>query len=584
MKTVSKILFLFAFFALILSACGGATPTPLVIVVTATPLPPTESALEPTATLAPIALGGAQRAQSMKWIDGGSLIYIPFSDFSMGNGDFNAPIHNVTLDDYWMYAAKVTNRMYAQCVAVGACGAPAQELGGPVYSNPEFSNHPVVGVTWEQAQTYCAWAGGSLPTEAQWEKAARGEAANPYPWGSADPACDIVNFSYCNGSTSEVTAFKNGVSAYGLYDMAGNVFEWTADWYGESYYNESALVNPTGPQSGDYRVIRGSSFESYPDQMNLAIRHFNSPSNHRRDIGFRCVVAEPKPYAPFCQLAAFIPAGVVSSGACELPQAQVAGQYCLTGDGYATVDIPAGAVYEVSKNLTCTEAVIDGQRRLTCIGPRAKESTNEVTVCNPTCSSSPDQTGAQPTCQPGYTLDAASAACNYTPILGQAGVAGCPTGYQLLNRGGESSCVIGLDANGQCPAATYFDSLAGVCVSPNGLAETPYGLDNPALASTLYAGCPAGYAYSDTFQCCQALTGGTYPGCEPGTKFDSTLGACSAGKVRLSGPGCVTLDVTTIQCSEPVNVCKRVNDEFSCLKIPQCKWTEKTSSCELRAP
>ncbi len=559
---------------LILSSC--VAPTPMVIVVTATPLPPTETpAAAPTATLAPIALAGAQRGATMKWIDGSALAYVPFSEFMMGNEDSNAPAHKVTLDGYWIYATKVTNRMFAQCVAVGACTPPAQELGGAVYGNPEYANHPVVGVTWDQSQAYCSWAQGQLPSEAQWEKAARGENGNLYPWGNADPACNLLNFAYCNGSTSEVTAFKDGASPYGLYDMAGNVFEWTNDWYSETYYKESAIVNPTGPESGDYRVIRGSSFESYPDQIASAIRHFNAGANHRRDIGFRCVVPDPKPVAPFCQTAAFIPSGVISSNNCQLPQSEVAGIYCSAGDSFATVNLPNGAVYETSAKLNCTEAVVDGQRRLTCVGPKYQESTNTVTVCNPSCSNSPDATGATPTCASGYTLDAAHSVCNYTPILGQAGAAGCPAGYKTLERGGQQTCVIDVDANGQCPAGLYLDSLANVCVSPNGLVETPYGIDNPALASQLYAGCAAGYSYSDTFQCCQALTGGTYPGCVPGTKFDPALGACSPGKARLSGPGCVALDVTTIKCSEPKDICSPIQSEAHCIQTPQCKWDEK---------
>ena len=117
----------------------------------------------------------------MTWIDGSTLIYIPPSEFTMGNNGFDAPVHAVTLDGYWMQQTEVTNRMFAQCVAVGSCSTPTQELGGLVYSNPQFANHPVVGVTWDQAQAYCTWAQGSLPTEAQWEKAARGIEGNIYP-------------------------------------------------------------------------------------------------------------------------------------------------------------------------------------------------------------------------------------------------------------------------------------------------------------------------------------------------------------------------------------------------------------------
>lgn len=568
--------------AFILSSCDTTTPTPVVIVITATSQPPmTEPPAEPTAALAPVALAGPKPGEKMKWVDGSSLVYVPFSEFIMGNDDFNAPVHKVTLDEYWIYQTKVTNRMYAQCVAVGACTSPAQEIGGPVYNNPEYANHPVVGVTWDQAQAYCGWAGGQLPSEAQWEKAARGENGQPYPWGETDPACEILNYAYCNGSTSEVGAFKDGASPYGVYDMAGNVYEWVGDWYSETYYNETAPVDPTGPASGEYRVTRGSSFESYPDQVASAIRHFTVGSNHRRDIGFRCVVKEPVPYAPYCQTPAFIPTGVISANDCQLPTAELRGIYCANGDSFATVDVSPGAIYQTAEDLKCIEAIVDGQRRLTCKGPKYLESTNELTVCNPTCSSSPDLTGAEPTCDPGYTLDAANHVCNYTPVIGQVSVAGCPAGYQILDRGGQQVCAISVNANGQCPAGLYFDAQAGVCAPPNSLFDTPYGIDNPALAAQLYAGCPAGYAYSETFQCCQAVQGGTYPGCAPGTKPDKALGACSPGKIRLSGPGCIVLDVTTIRCELPVNPCTKIANETRCLQTPLCSWDEK-SGCQLR--
>ncbi len=584
MRKARYVMFIFTLIlTFILSACG-ATPTPLVVVVTATALPPTEvPTVAPTAALAPVALAGPQSGEKLKWIDGSTLIYVPPAEFVMGNGGFDAPEHNVTLEGFWLQQTKVTNRMFAQCVAVGACSTPTQEIGGPVYSNPEFANHPVVGVSYEQSQAYCTWVQGRLPTEAEWEKAARGLNGNPYPWGSDQPACDLLNFGYCLGRTTEVDAFPQGASSYGIYDLAGNVFEWVSDWYGESYYSTAPLVNPTGPDTGEYRVIRGSSFETDPNQSESAIRHYLNPSNHRRDTGFRCAVPQPQPVAPYCQLAAYIPSGAIVSNGCQLPAAEVAGQYCSNGDGFATVDIPQGAIYEVSPNLQCEEAVVDGQRRLTCIGPRAQETTNEITVCNPTCSTSPDVTGAAPTCDPGYTLDPATGACNYTPIVGQVGVAGCPIGYSMLDRGGQQSCVISTDANGQCPIGLYFDSLASACVPANGLVDAPYGIDNTSLAAQTYAGCAAGYAYNDTFQCCQAVTGGTYPGCVPGSTFNTDLGACSPGEVKLSGPGCVVVDVTTVKCSEPVDVCTRITSEARCIQNSYaCQWNEKANACEMK--
>jgi len=579
MKNTRYVMFAYLILTFLLTACGS--PTPIVVVVTATAPPPTEAPViqpTPSPTLIPVPLAGPQGGEKLKWIDGSSLVYIPASEFIMGNGGFDAPVHTAAVDGFWMYQTKVTNRMYAQCVAVGACVPPVEELGGPVYSNPEYANYPVVGVNWDQSQTYCAWAQGQLPTEAQWEKAARGAEGNPYPWGSDKPACDLLNLGYCSGRISEVDAFADGTSPYGLYDMAGNIFEWTNDWYGEAYYNSAPAANPVGPESGQYRVIRGSSFETDFDQVESAIRHFGAQVYHSRDLGFRCAVTAPQLSAPYCQVSAYIPTGVIVANGCELPQTEVAGQYCAGGNSFATIDLPADAVYETGKNLKCEEAVVDGQRILTCLGPKAQESTNEVTVCNPTCSNSPNITGAVPTCDPGYTLDAATGFCNYAPISSQIGVAGCPVGYVLVGE----SCVVGVNANGECPAGLYFDDLAGRCVAPNGITHAPYGVDNPALAAASYTGCAAGYTFSETFQCCQAVSGGTYPGCSPGSTFNAELGACSPGEIRLAGPGCVTLDVTTLQCRQPVDTCAPIGDETRCIHNPFCRWNEADGLCQIR--
>lgn len=581
MKSVRYVFVFGLILTFILSACGS--PTPVVIVVTATPLPSTETqVVEPTPTLVTVPLSGPQNGATMKWIDGSTLVYISPSEFIMGNGGFDSPTRTVALDGFWMYQTKVTNRMFAQCVAVGACSAPFEERGS-VYTNPEYANHPVVGVTWNQAQTYCGWSQGQLPTEAQWEKSARGTAGALYPWGSDDPACDLLNLGYCSGRTSEVDAFPGGRSPYGLYDMAGNIFEWVNEWYGESYYSAAPSANPTGPESGEYRSIRGSSFETDFDQVASAIRHFGGAQTyHNRDLGFRCAVTEPKLFAPYCQLSAFIPTGVIVSNGCELPQTEIAGQYCAGGNSFATIYLPVDAIYEADKDLKCEEAVVDGQRILTCLGPKAKEVTNSVTVCNPTCSNSSAVTDPVPTCESGYLLDPATGACNYAPILGQVGVAGCPVGYVLADRGGQQSCVIGTDANGQCPAGLYLDSLAGLCVPPAGLATVPYGVDNASLALQSYSGCAAGFSYSETFQCCQAVSGGTYPGCAPGSTFNAELGACSPGEIHLAGSGCVTLDVTTLECSQPINTCAPIKNETRCIYNSFCRWNEKDGICEIR--
>ncbi|MDO8753890.1 MAG: SUMF1/EgtB/PvdO family nonheme iron enzyme [Anaerolineales bacterium] len=589
MKKTRFVIFVYTLtLTFVFSACG-AESTPPVIDVTDTSLPPTaaQAPIVPIPpTLEPVALAGPQSGAKMKWVDGSTLIYIPAGDFTMGDNGFDAPAHQVSLDGYWIQQTKVTNRMYEQCVNVGSCTSPAQELGGSVFSNPQYTNHPVIGVTWVQAQTYCGWLQGGLPTEAQWENAARGVNGNIYPWGNAEPACDLLNFGYCVRRTTDVDIYPNGLSPYGLYDLAGNVFEWVSDWYSETFYLESPSANPTGPQNGDYRVVRGSSFESATSQISSAIRRFNEAGDSRRDIGFRCAVAQPQPVAPYCQLSAFVPSGPIVLNGCALPEGEVISQYCSAGDGYAKVQLSFSSVYQVRGSLMqCTEVIENGQRYLNCRGPRATESTNEISVCNPSCTNTSVIAGVSPTCDSGYTLDPATGSCNYTPILSQGSAAGCPDGYLLKERGGQQTCVVGKDANGLCPASLYFDELAGMCVPPNGETSAPYGIDNAALASQTYAGSAAGYNYNENFQCSQAVTGGNYPGCAPGYTFSTDIGACTPAEVQLGGEGCITVRVNTLKCSDPIDTCGQHNDsESRCVGDLACSWNEKMDVCELRKP
>lgn len=570
---------------LIASSCAAPTPETIVVVVTATDAPPVEAPTQeaaPTAALAPVALAGPQSGEKMRWIDGSALLYIPPGEFTMGDG-VNAYAHPVTLDGYWIQQTLVTNRMYEQCLRAGSCSAPSQQLGGPVFGNPVFANHPVVGVTWEQAQAYCQWAGGSLPTEAQWEKAARGANGNTYPWGERRPACSLLNFANCVGRTTEVDRYPDSASPYGALDMAGNVFEWVYDWYSEGYYQNSPLSNPRGPESGEYRAVRGSSFESLPEQLPSAIRRFARPDRSRRDLGFRCAVENPQPVAPYCQLTAFIPQGTISTDGCQLPEGFMTDQYCSQGDGYATVRISFGAVWQVrGTRMQCTEFVEAGIRYLRCRGPREIESTNEVLVCNQACVA-PDLTGVGPACESGYTLDPSTGACNYTPILQQASVGGCPLGYAMIDRGGQQVCAVAPDAGGLCPAGTYFDDLAGICAPPNGNVDVPYGIDAPALAAQSFAGCAPGYNYNANFQCCQSAAG-IYPGCAPGYVFSPDVGACTPAPVELGGEGCIVVRVTTLQCAKPVNPCEAFLEQTPCNLSPLCRWDHPTGACVQSTP
>jgi len=227
--------------------------------------------------------------------------------------------------------------------------------------------------------------------------------------------------------------------------------------------------------------------------------------------------------------------------------------------------------------------VVDGKRLLTCKGPRSTETSAEVTVCNDACSGAPGQTGAAAVCDPGYTLDAASGVCVYSPIPSEAGQTGCPAGYKVIDRGGQSTCALVPGADGQCPTGLYLDSLYGACISPSGLAEIPYGISNPELAQGAFAGCAAGYAYEPSFQCCQAATNTAYPACAPGTTYNSDSKACIPTEIRVSAPGCVTVQATTLKCSDPVDICSKITQETVCLRNSfACTWDEQNDVCKLK--
>ncbi len=570
--------------ALILGSCAPAsTPTPTLqptIVPSPISAPPTTAPTTAAPTLVPVALAGPQAGTSMTWIDGSVLVYVPAGDFIMGSGIGNTPQKTVTLDSYWIYKTDVTNKMYAQCVATGNCAPPAQEIGTPVYSNPDYGDYPVVGVTWDMADNYCKWAQGQLPTEAQWEKAARGSQGNVYPWGNDTPGCDLLNMSGCLSHTSGVNDYPAGHSTYGRLDMEGNVFQWVNDFYAENYYDSMPVQNPTGPSSSDSHVIRGASFESEASQTQSSIRHFGANAYHSRDLSFRCAVSQPKQLAPYCQTSSYIPTGAASStSTCQVPEAQVEGNYCAGGSGFTTASIPQGSTFEVTtKGFNCSEATVNGKRILTCSGPA--NSTGQVTDCNASCGSSPSVTGASAVCDPGYSFDSSSGACVYSPITGQPGPAGCPQGYTLVDRGGQKACVLGENQNGQCPTGLYFDSQYGACIPPSGSADAPYGIDNSTLASQSYQGCAPGYSYDSNYQCCQAGTAQAYPGCPLGFKLDPALSTCVPEQVRLSGPGCVTVSLNVARCSQPVDICSKITKEPVCIRNAfACQWDDKANVC-----
>ena len=214
-----------------------------------------------------------------------SMVFVTAGDFIMGN-------HTVSLDSFWIDKTEVTNAMYAECVQAGKCNPPRSNRSNTrerYYGNPAFDDYPVIYVPWLDANAYCAWVGGRLPTEAEWEKAARGIDGRSFPWGDPDPASvgDVAN--YHAQDTTQVGIYPSGASPYGALDMAGNVSEWVADWFSPEYYGNPPTINPVGPDSGEYRVWRGGSWaNTSTDRLRTYSRTGNLPTDATGGIGFRC--------------------------------------------------------------------------------------------------------------------------------------------------------------------------------------------------------------------------------------------------------------------------------------------------------
>lgn len=218
------------------------------------------------------------------------MVYVPTGEFQMGSteGDSDeAPVHTVALDGFWIDRTEVTNAQYGKCVTADKCD-PSDDSGDSRFNGDD---QPVVGVSWHDAVAYCEWAGGRLPTEAEWEYAARGSEGLTYPWGNEWEWDGNFN-SDCGSDTFECTApvgsFPAGASWIGALDLSGNVWEWVADWYGD--YPSGRQVNPTGPQSGEDRVLRGGSWLDYKDAARGACRFRITPTITYNYIGFRCGV------------------------------------------------------------------------------------------------------------------------------------------------------------------------------------------------------------------------------------------------------------------------------------------------------
>jgi serine/threonine-protein kinase len=332
MKKDFALLIIIIMLGFILSACNIQKPEPTLtsepantLLATATITPRPTDIPEPTETIFPTATVvstlvetkqptlGAMRSSE---VDQMVQVYIPAGEFIMGSDDLDAqtstekgraypeiPVHSVYLEGYWIDKYEVANEQYALCVSAGVCEPPylsRSETRPSYYDNPEYANYPVIYVNWYMAQTYCEWAGRRLPTEAEWEKAARGTDVRKYPWGNQPVSGERANFCDINclrtianpifddgyADTSPVGNYPAGASPYGVMDMSGNVWEWT------STIIQPYPYDPTdGRENLDKyaeRVWRGGPWSNGYWWMRSSVRYRSIPSYWYVNLGFRC--------------------------------------------------------------------------------------------------------------------------------------------------------------------------------------------------------------------------------------------------------------------------------------------------------
>jgi formylglycine-generating enzyme required for sulfatase activity len=223
--------------------------------------------------------------------DGAPMALVQAGEFTMGSNEVEdeQPIHQVHLDAFYIDKFEVTTSRYASFLKATQMAAPRRWSEARL---PQDGNRPVIGVTWFMADNYCRWAGKRLPTEAEWEKAARGTDGRAYPWGNEEPTNERGNFGKPRwagyDTLAPVGSFKSGDSPYGIADMAGNVWEWVADWYAANYYQTSPSKNPTGPSHGESRGFRGGGWNYEGLLARSADRNHDDPTAGISSYGFRC--------------------------------------------------------------------------------------------------------------------------------------------------------------------------------------------------------------------------------------------------------------------------------------------------------
>jgi len=283
-----------------------ATPFPVAMCLSLAFLGACAQTRTPTPTYSP----GETRTRAT---DGAEMLYVPAGEFLMGSAEADhtaaadeKPAHTVYLEAFWIDQTEVTNARYVRFLNAlggyqGVCGgrdcletkvedADSHVLrqAGRFTVENGFEDHPLIEVSWYGAQAYCEWAGARLPTEAEWEKAARGVDGRLYPWGNAAPDCGKAQYGDCAGKTIPAGSRPAGASPYGALDMAGNVWEWVADGYDPAYYAGSPAQNPQGAGSSKHKAFRGGSWGYLLKFIRTTDRARNSPTYAGLNLGFRC--------------------------------------------------------------------------------------------------------------------------------------------------------------------------------------------------------------------------------------------------------------------------------------------------------
>ena len=237
----------------------------------------------------PTALSHPQATLTGK--DGAPMVLVPAGEFTMGSEQGDAdeqPVHRVFLDSFYLDMFEVTNGRFAKFVAAIQSEPP---WGFADQETPVVhAEQPVRWVTWLEATGYCLWAGKRLPTEAEWEKAARGTDGRVYPWGNDPPTAAQAIFGLKEGAET-VSPIGNrdlGRSPYGVHDLAGNLYEWVADWYDEDFYTTNPTINPRGPAEGAAKGQRGGSYTNQPYRLRATFRTKSDPTDNAPHVGFRC--------------------------------------------------------------------------------------------------------------------------------------------------------------------------------------------------------------------------------------------------------------------------------------------------------